>query len=240
MNTRLTLSTEQRILKGQDVFFENEKMPMKAMAISDRYIIVSRKLDLKSDKDLLKHEVKMGSYCTLEEAFNELKDYPVYKILDFVDSKMGPNNQVLNSYDYNDENDCERCLIDLSEQKIELSKRHSVSLNLNHKKTFGAKIKLICQIIDDKRSEFNLPQLRLPVLGIESILVLEFSFLEKINDDTEWIKVSPNTLLELKPITHPNWEDAYSKHRWNEVVNDANLGITFAFYWKDGFLCWER
>lgn len=82
---------------------------------------------------------------------------------------------------------------------------------------------------------------KLPVMGEEAISILNFSLLEKTNEsETEWVKVSPNTLLELKQVTHPSWEDAYSPQRFKEVISDANAGITFAFYWNEGFLCWER
>lgn len=82
---------------------------------------------------------------------------------------------------------------------------------------------------------------KLPVFGEEVIKVLNFSLEEKLNEsEDEWIKVSPNTLLELKGIVHPNWEDAYSSQRFKEVIEDANSGLTFAFYCNEGFLCWER
>jgi len=82
---------------------------------------------------------------------------------------------------------------------------------------------------------------KLNVLDDELIQILEFSLLEKDGTSgAEFIKCTPSSLLALKPIMHPEWEDAYSPKRFKEAVNDANNGITFAFYWKDGFLCWER
>lgn len=82
---------------------------------------------------------------------------------------------------------------------------------------------------------------KLPVFGEEVIKVLNFS-LEEITNENEdvWIKVSPNTLLELKGIVHPNWNDVYSPQQFKEVIKDANAGVTFTFYWSEGFLCWER
>lgn len=80
---------------------------------------------------------------------------------------------------------------------------------------------------------------KLPVLSEETIQILEFSLKNKGNQD-EWINVSANTLIELKGIVHPSWEDAYLPRRFKEVIEDIKADITFAFYWKEGFLCWER
>jgi hypothetical protein len=82
---------------------------------------------------------------------------------------------------------------------------------------------------------------KIPVMTEETISILKFSLSEKTNEsEDEWIKVSPKALLELKGITHPHWEDAYSPQRFNEIIKDADSGVTFAFYWNEGFLCWER
>jgi len=81
---------------------------------------------------------------------------------------------------------------------------------------------------------------KLKVLDNELISILEFSLSEKVGNDDEWIKCSPNSLLALKPIMHPEWDEAYQPRRFKEAANDAKNGITFAFYWKECFLCWER
>ena len=99
-------------------------------------------------------------------------------------------------------------------------------------------------IYDNISSRMNLSKQevvkKLPIIDNKMMEVLEFSFLEKVNEEGDWIKISPNALKHLKPIVHPMWESAYELNNFKEVSKDANSGVTFAFYWKDGFLCWER
>lgn len=107
------------------------------------------------------------------------------------------------------------------------------------------KNKQINELLEKVALEMNLKieevAKKLPVFGEEVIKVLNLSLKEKTNkSEDEWIKVSPNTLLELKGIVHPNWGDAYTPQQFKEVIKDANAGVRFAFYWENGFLCWER
>ena len=83
---------------------------------------------------------------------------------------------------------------------------------------------------------------KLPILDDLTISVLESSLLEKANEGTEdeFIKCNSNVLNNIKGIMHPSWEDAYSPKRLNDALKDYNSGVTFAFYWNDGYLCWER
>lgn len=104
------------------------------------------------------------------------------------------------------------------------------------------KTKEINDLLEQIALKMNLSRLevatKMKVLDDELISILEFSLSEKNNED-EWIRCSPNSLLALKPIMHPAWDEVY-RYRFKEVASDAKNGITFAFYWKDGFLCWER
>lgn len=81
---------------------------------------------------------------------------------------------------------------------------------------------------------------KLPIIDNQMFEILEFSFLEKADEEGDWLKINSNVLKKLKPIVHPFWEYVYEPNNFKEVSKDANSGVTFAFYWKDGFLCWER
>lgn len=81
---------------------------------------------------------------------------------------------------------------------------------------------------------------KLPVIDDEIIAALNFSLSAKANESDKWLPVTPNTLLALKSIMHPKWSDAYSPKEFQNVSADATAGVTFAFYWSDGYLCWER
>ena len=61
------------------------------------------------------------------------------------------------------------------------------------------------------------------------------------NEETRWTKVTASTLKELRGICHPEWEtNVYQTKELQKAYNDADFGVTFAFYWKDKRLCWER
>lgn len=103
------------------------------------------------------------------------------------------------------------------------------------------KNKKINDLLDKVSQEMKIERMevskKLQVIDDGIIAALECSF---INSDDNWIDVTSDTLLALKPIMHPNWEQAYSKDQFVYAAKEANQGVTFAFYWNDGFLCWER
>ena len=90
------------ICVGAKVRFAEDSQPYTVRAISERYAI-----------------------CT--KPFNP-KRTVYYTIIDIVEQVRGPNNLVLNAYDYTQDSDCEKSLQDLVDGKVEISKRHRVPL----------------------------------------------------------------------------------------------------------------
>lgn len=62
-------------------------------------------------------------------------------------------------------------------------------------------------------------------------------------DEDTWVPVANvQDLKDLRSITHESWiaSDVDNPDHWDEVDKDVKGGVTFAFYWQDGALCWER
>lgn len=128
----------KKLKKGQEIYFIGEKLPFKIMAISEKFAIVSRALDKVEDNQLLKHEVKMGAYVNLEQAFEENKNDPVYALIDFERKIKGPSIYFMKDVDYFSETDCEKCLSELESGEEEISRRNSANLDIDFKRTmFG-------------------------------------------------------------------------------------------------------
>lgn len=116
---------------GKQVYFHNEKLPYKVMAVSKRYAVVSRPLNRREDAELLHHQVKMGAYCTFTEAFEHNKQSPVYSLIDFEENIKAPDNLVFGIYDYSKESDCEKVIKDLESGELELSHRNRCELSVD-------------------------------------------------------------------------------------------------------------
>lgn len=115
---------------NQKIFFEGEKLPYNVMAVSERYAVVSRKLHRREDAYLLHHTVDMGAYLSFTQAYNELKDDPVYSLLDFKKWMRGASNLIFDDFNYFLKKDCEKVIKRLENGKMELSKRNSVPLKI--------------------------------------------------------------------------------------------------------------
>ncbi|STD53059.1 hypothetical protein [Empedobacter falsenii] len=50
-----------------------------------------------------------------------------------------------------------------------------------------------------------------------------------------------DAILKLKIIIHPDWQYIFHENSddYKAIVEEINSGVTFFFYWKDNFLCWE-
>ena len=68
---------------GKQVYFTNEKLPYKVMAVSERYAVCVRKLNRNEDAKLLHDMVNMGAYSSFTNAYKDSKYCPVYTIVDF-------------------------------------------------------------------------------------------------------------------------------------------------------------
>lgn len=63
---------------------------------------------------------------------------------------------------------------------------------------------------------------------------------DSIDDEHSWMVIpDPQILIDMKPITHPLWLEDWD-FGWEEVLKDIAGGVTFAFYWKENYLAWER
>ena len=130
--------SNKKLVQGQKVFFTNEKLPYNVMAVSDRYAIVSRKLDKKYDDELLEFEVRRSAYSSKESAYNSHKGNPVYSICDFKENEKGTDNWVFGIIDYFDKQDCENCITLLEKGEVELSRRNVVKLSIDWERTISA------------------------------------------------------------------------------------------------------
>lgn len=92
--------------------------------------------------------------------------------------------------------------------------------------------------IGENFPEFQLKQTHLPFLDVaERNTPLDGS--ESEEDDGAWVATDENILIEFKPITHPLWIEDWD-FEWKEVKKHIANGVTFAFYWKENYLAWER
>lgn len=119
----------------QNVYFTGEKLPMKVMALSDRFAVVSRKLNRTEDADLIRHQVEMGAFENFTDAYNDMKGKPVYSLLDFEEMIKAPDNLVFGRYDYFDQSQCQDAVISLVDGQMELSERNRAELKIDWERT---------------------------------------------------------------------------------------------------------
>lgn len=112
------------------ILFKEESLPYNVMAIDNNYIIASRKLDLREDKELLKHRVDMNAYISIKEAYNNNRDNPVYSIIDLKNNVRSSDNLVFKMIDYFDKKECKKVLEKLNNNEIGLSERDKIELNM--------------------------------------------------------------------------------------------------------------
>lgn len=118
-------------LVGKKVYFTDEKLPYKVMAVSERYAVVSRPLNRREDADLLHHQVKMGAYLSFTEAYEHNKQNPIYSLIDFEEEIKAPDNLIFGVYDYSDTESCKQVIKDLESGKIKLSSRNRCELSVD-------------------------------------------------------------------------------------------------------------
>ena len=116
------------LTEGQKVFFKNEHLPMELISKSKRFAVVIRSLDINADFDLIYFEVERGAYNDVNYAYESIKEYPVYSLLDFKEMKKAPSNLVFNPYDFFSKEDCVRCIEELENGTHSLSIRHEDEL----------------------------------------------------------------------------------------------------------------
>jgi hypothetical protein len=125
---------------GQKIFFIGENIPMELIARSENYGCVVRSLDINEDFELLAHEVETGAYSDAETALDNLKDSPVYSLLDFREEKKAPSNMLFagDLYDFWSKRGCRKACLDLERGTHELSRRNGADLNIDFERTTQA------------------------------------------------------------------------------------------------------
>lgn len=121
--------------KFKTVHFKEDSLPYDIKAIDDNYVVTSRVLNIDEDNSLLENKVDMNVYLDIKEAFENLKDSPVYSIIDLKNNVRASDNLIFGTIDYFDEDSCLECLKKLNNGDIGLSKRTSIPLNINIEKT---------------------------------------------------------------------------------------------------------
>lgn len=118
----------------QKIYFVGELLPYEIKAINDRYAVCVRPLDKHHDDDLLRHKVKMKAYSTVKLAYEKLKDYPVYSLVDFHEEKRAADNYGC-KFEYETQKGCDVALRELVSGKVELSRRSIADLIIDIDRT---------------------------------------------------------------------------------------------------------
>jgi hypothetical protein len=138
MNKKIQTESGIQLSKGMDIFFIGEKLPMKVMAVNEKFAICTRKLHRKEDLNLLRERVEMRAYLSVSEAYSDLKKEMVYTIIDLKNNAKGPDNY--GGYcGYKDQEEIEEVLSLLNKGEIELSRRKAVEYNLDFERTLNQK-----------------------------------------------------------------------------------------------------
>lgn len=115
---------------GQKISFKEDNLPFKVVGMSENYIIATRKFNKKEDAGIIDYFIETGAFMTKKEAYNSCKDEVIYTIIDFKNNIRGRNDFIFNPYDYQDQNDIDRCLKDLESGEATTSKRNFLELNI--------------------------------------------------------------------------------------------------------------
>jgi len=124
----------QKLKKGQEVYFIGEKLPMKVKELSEKFAICTRKLNKRQDAGLLHRQVETGAYISFTEAYNDQKEEMIYTIIDFKNNIRGAHNLVIGGCDFKDQKEMKDFLIDLENGEVEISYRNRCEYNLDFEK----------------------------------------------------------------------------------------------------------
>lgn len=107
----MSTATNIRFALGEKIRFAEDRKPYTVKAISERFAILTRPVKHKGEKTVL------------------------YTIVDIEEMIRGPNDWVLNPYDYKTDEGIAECMTHLNkaegeEMKAHLSRRHSIPLVL--------------------------------------------------------------------------------------------------------------
>ena len=122
---------------GKKVYFKDEKLPYTVMAVSERYAVVSRKLNRREEADLLWDMVRTHGYGSFTEAYEDNKDNPVYSLIDFEENVRAADNLVFGCHDYFSESGCQNAIAWLEDGTMGLSRRSEVELSVDTERTLN-------------------------------------------------------------------------------------------------------
>ena len=109
--------TNRTFAVGESICFAEEPgHPYIVRAIDERFAILTRPMTAEDAEE--------------GERYGDLDGEVVYTIVDSETLTRGPNNLVLNCYEYKTLDGCRECLSDLRTGNVEMSRRYSVPLVL--------------------------------------------------------------------------------------------------------------
>lgn len=132
----LQVESGVELSKGMKVFFIGENLPMEVKAVNENFAICTRKLHKSEDSDLLNHQVRMGAYMSLADAYKDLKSQMVYTIIDLKYNNRGADNYG-GWCEYKNEEEIKEVLEKLQSGEIEISHRNRCDYNLDIERTLN-------------------------------------------------------------------------------------------------------
>jgi len=117
----------------EKIIFKEDFLPFSVISQNERFKICTRPLNKRWDKDLLKLKVECDEFKNLKEAYNHLKQFPVYTVVDLKENIRGADNLTLESIDYSKKGDCDKLLNKLISWEVEISRRNRIKLVIKKK-----------------------------------------------------------------------------------------------------------
>ncbi len=109
------------------IVFKNETAPFNVVSENEKFMVCTRKLCKVDDKEYLEHAVSMDAFLNFESAYKFCKDYVMYTICDIEKNIRGVHDLKLNIYDFNDKEECDIVLKDLTDGKLNVNEDTCIS-----------------------------------------------------------------------------------------------------------------
>lgn len=116
---------------GSKIRFSEDPLPYSVMASDERYMVCTRKLNRRKDADILWKEVEVNAFLSFSEAYNSLKNDPVYTIVDLEESIRGTENLIF-GMGFGSKKKCREAITRLRNNESEISYKNRISLNIGH------------------------------------------------------------------------------------------------------------
>jgi hypothetical protein len=197
------------------ITFSEEKLPYMVKAVKGKFAICTRKLDKKEDDNLLQYKVDMDAYCTKKQAFDDLKNEVVYTIIDFERMKRGRNDFIFNPYDYKDQEDIDKCMLNLLSGKCKLSKRNEIELtHFNIDRNISSKKIKTHVLWVSPRFPHDHPRKGEPTYFVEKILI-------GLHGEVKFKHQHDSKFIGLDPKLHTCRENYEG---WKRKIDEVNRG----------------